>query len=189
MQTRLSVTLVFLTVLSFGLMAAGAAQARESFRASAVAIEPVPGPQTGFLTIQFDGATPADRLAEDVATFRKDGQQALLTRWYKEQPVVGRLLFPEELGIDVRVAIETKTAQGRHLVLITDRPITLGEVRRNDRSRDYPITWIELDLDAQGNGSGRMIPVAKLKLQGDAFAFENFNIQPVRLNNVKKIDE
>jgi hypothetical protein len=189
MQTRLSVSLLFLTILSVGLMAASAVQARETFRASAVAIEPVPGPQTGFITIQFDGPTATGLLADDVAAFRKDGQQALLSRWYKEQPVVGRLIFPAELGIDVRVALETKTEKGRRLVLITDRPITLGEVRRNDRSRDYPITWIELDLDDQGNGSGRMIPVAKLKLQGDGFGYENFNIQPVRLNNVKKVED
>jgi hypothetical protein len=161
------------------------ASAREVIQASVVALEPIPGPQTGFMTIHLDAITEEAALAADIATFERAGQDGLLKRWHDEDTVVGRLIFPEELGLDLRIARQENTTNGRRLILITDRPITWGEVRRNDRSRDYPVTWIELELDRKGGGTGRMIPVARLKLEAGQFAFDNFNIQPVRLTNLK----
>ena len=74
---------------------------------------------------------------------------------------------------------------GRRIRLITDRPIAAVEMMRGLRSEDYPIGWIELEVDAEGKGEGKMIGAAQVEVKDGKLVVESFGTQPVRLNNVK----
>lgn len=62
--------------------------------------------------------------------------------------------------------------------------MNLYEVRSGARSQDYPFTYIQVILDSSGNGSGTLIPAAKIyfdKEHGNQVDIENFGIYPARL--------
>lgn len=176
-------SLVLIASLAFG--ATNSAEAREVIHASAIALEPIPGSQTAFLTFQLDGETSPTDLATDVELFQRSGQKAVISRWQKQQPVVGRLLEAGKLGRDLRVAHTEPLADGgRRVTLFYDREITLSEMRHMSRTREYPVTWIELEIGPDGRGHGRLIPVGRLKLDDGHLTVEKWGIQDVRLNDV-----
>ena len=176
-------TLALVASLAAG---AAAAEAREVIHASAIALEPIPGSQTAFLTLQLDEETSPVELATDVELFRKSGQKAVIARWQKQQPVVGRLLEAGKLGRDLRVAHSESLADGgRRITLFYDREITMSEMRHMSRTREYPVTWIELEIGADGRGQGKLVPVGRLKLVDGHLAIDKWGIQDVRLNDVR----
>ena len=55
------------------------------------------------------------------------------------------------------------------------------------RSIDYPFTVIELRLNRDGEGEGKMSIATKITVDKDSnmITLENYDIQPVMLTNVK----
>ncbi len=182
-------SLIRTSLLLIGSLACGAAdsaEAREVIHASAIALESIPGSQTAFLTLQLDDETSPVELATDVELFRKSGQKAVIARWQKQRPVVGRLLEAGQLGRDLRVAhTESLADGGRRITLFYDREITFSEMRHMSRTREYPVTWIELEIGADGRGQGKLVPVGRLKLVDGHLAIDKWGIQDVRLNDVR----
>jgi hypothetical protein len=156
----------------------------ETLNARAISMRGGPGPNTGVLIVHIDRYTTDEELAADVEAFRAGGQEAVVTRWQKEKPVVGRARFAQTLGIDVRVARSRPTPTGRHITLATDRRIGGVEVMRNLRSEDYPIGWIEADVDTNGKGEGRLVPAVKLTVKDGALVIESYGNEPLRLVSV-----
>lgn len=156
----------------------------ETLNARVVSMAGGPGPSTGVLMVTIDRYTTDEELAADIEAFRAGGQQAVVERWQKERPVVGRARFAQSLGIDVRAARSRPTPTGRHITVVTDRRIGGIEMMRGLRSEDYPIGWIEADVDANGKGEGRMIPAAKLTVKDGALVIESYGSEPLRLVQV-----
>jgi hypothetical protein len=123
-----------------------------------------------------------DRLME---IFRKEGDTGLLRALQNERPV-GSIRAPGSLAYDLRYARELPGEDGgRRLILATDRPIGFGEAAGNPRTRDYPFTLIELRLDAEGRGEGRLSIATKLTLNDNVLVIENYADQPVMLKDVR----
>lgn len=157
---------------------------RESIHARVVAMGP--GPNTGYLTVWVDRYTPDDELARWAQAFREGGQNKLVAVWQQEQPVVGRVKFAETLGSDLRVARSVATEKGRKITLVTDRPLAGVEAMRDLRSEDYPIGWIEVEVDEKGRGEGILIAAAQLEVDEEGkLTVEGYAIQPVKLLQVK----
>jgi hypothetical protein len=96
--------------------------------------------------------------------------------------------FPSER---LRYAREFKReGGGRRLVLGLDRPISFAESVRQPRWRDYDITLVVIDLDAEGNGEGQLAMGVRLAVDQEkrALVIENFGTEPVRLTRVSKVD-
>ena len=76
---------------------------------------------------------------------------------------------------------------GRRIVLATDRYIGFGEARSQPRSIDYPITLMEIRVDKEGNGMGKMSVATKISFdkKKNQIELENYASEPVRLQNVK----
>jgi hypothetical protein len=100
---------------------------------------------------------------------------------------VGRIQFDNNLGYDLRLATQESTGDGRKVTLVTDRPMTFWEAWNQPRSAEYPFTFVELNLDASGHGSGRMMPAVRISVSdnGNYVFLENYDIQSVRLNDVE----
>jgi hypothetical protein len=75
---------------------------------------------------------------------------------------------------------------GRRIVLMTDRPIGFWEAANRPRTIDYPFTLIEMRMDGDGRGEGKLSIATKITLNGDVLVLEDYANQPVMLNNIRK---
>ena len=142
------------------------------------------------------GATPLDLVIERWSTdserdrlmeiFKSKGPDGLLDA-LRDLPRVGYLRTPDSLGYDLRYARQMPGEDGgRRIVLITDRPIGFWEARNRPRTIDYPFTLIEMRLDGDGRGEGKLSIATKITLNGDVLVLENYANQPVMLNDLRR---
>ena len=77
---------------------------------------------------------------------------------------------------------------GERIVLVTDRRIGFWEAANQPRSIDYPFTVIELRINRDGEGEGKMSIATKViyDKKDNMITLENFQTQPVQLTNVKR---
>src|SRR4051812_46549337 len=125
-----------------------------------------------------------DRL---VKILQEKGQDALLNA-LQSLPVVGYITTPGSLRYDLHFARQRPAPEGgRSVVLATDRYITGWEAINRPRTIDYPFTLIQLQLDRNDQGVGKLSIATKITAHGETIELENFSSEPVRLNQVKKI--
>jgi hypothetical protein len=118
---------------------------------------------------------------------KQKGQDALLDA-LQSMPVVGYITTPGSLRYDLHFARQRPEAEGgRTIVLATDRYITGWEAINRPRTIDYPFTLIQLQLDRNDQGVGKLSVATKITVKGDTIELENFSSEPVRLNEVKKV--
>jgi hypothetical protein len=144
------------------------------------------GDTTSTVEITIDRWTPDAVAKELVKTLADKGPEALLDNLH-DQPPVGRIRTPDSLGYDLRYAQEKPGEDGgRTIVLATDRPIGYWEAVNQPRSIDYPFTVIEIRLNSDGTGEGKMSFATKITAVGnDTISLENYEQQPVYLKSVR----
>lgn len=123
-----------------------------------------------------------------VATVQKQGAEKLLDALQDTKPV-GHFGAPGNLGWDLRFARRTSLPDGgERVVLVTDRRIGFRESVNQPRSIDYPFTVIELRLNGDGEGEGKMSIATKViyDKEHNTITLENYGTQPVQLTNVKR---
>lgn len=115
---------------------------------------------------------------------RTQGEKAMLDALQK-LPVVGSIRTPDSLAYDLHFARKQAWGDGGQQVLIaTDRPIGFWEASGSSRSLDYPFTIVQLRVNAQGKGEGRMSVATKVIPAGNTIVLENYDTQPVLLSDV-----
>jgi hypothetical protein len=123
-----------------------------------------------------------------IAAVLKQGPEKLLDAIQDAKPV-GHFGAPGNLGWDLRFARRIPLPEGgERVVLVTDRRIGFRESVNQPRSIDYPFTVIELRLNADGEGEGKMSVATKViyEKEHNTITLENYGIQPVQLTNVKR---
>jgi len=108
----------------------------------------------------------------------------------QDLPVKGNFRAPGQLGWDIRYARHYPTEEGgERVVLATDRPIGFLEAANQPRSINYPFTIIEMQLNRDGEGEGKMSLATKVILdkKKNMITLENFELQPVLLTHVKRM--
>ena len=140
-------------------------------------------------------STDAER-EELIATMVDKGEDALLRALQKAR-VRGRWNIPGftgpdihqlRLGHDIRFARQTPLPDGgRRIILATDRYIGFVEARNQPRSIDYPFTFMEIRVNKEGKGEGKMAVATKVDFDKNkkTMELENYSSEPVRLNNVE----
>jgi hypothetical protein len=126
-----------------------------------------------------------DRLVKALLT---KGADKLLDT-LQDMPVMGHFNAPGRLGIDIRFARHYPGEDGgERVVIATDRRIGFLEARNQPRSIDYPFTVIELALNRDGEGEGRMSLATKViyDRKKNMITLENFQLQPVLLTQVRR---
>ena len=164
-----------------------AKETRETFFAFAVNMGTV-GP-TGARTVDITidrWVTDAERDVLKTALIEK-GPDGLLTA-LRKTPRVGFIRLPGRLGYELHYARQLPLeGGGRRILLATDRLIGFREARNNGGDSDYPFTVIELRLDKNDTGEGKMALAAHVSLSAsNVIEIANYNTQPVRLNSVRK---
>jgi len=131
-----------------------------------------------------------------ISTAVEKGQDALL-RALQKMPDHGRISIPAWTGPDphnARLGWELHYASaapgedgGLRIGIATDRYIGMWEAREQPRTIDYPFTLIEIRLDGEGKGVGKMAVATKIEYdkKKQQMVLENYASEPVRLNEVK----
>jgi len=179
-------------VVAAPLPGVSAQNTREDFTAFAINMNS--GPKTATVDIRIERySTDAQRdqllaiLEEEKDTYRAN--QALLKALQK-MPKVGYIRTPNTLAWDLRYARQHPMEDGgRQIVVATDRPVGFWEARNQPRSMDYPFTILELRLNKEDKGEGKMLAGTKLYIDKKTrnLVLENYGQQPVRLNEIHKL--
>jgi len=143
--------------------------------------------RTGMVQINVDRwTTPPERQTMLTALLEK-GPDGLLNAMQHGKSV-GRIRTPDSIGYELRYAVERKGRDGgRDVVLATDRPISFWEAVNRPRSIDYPFTLIQIHMNPDGKGEGKLNVATKITADEDTktIEIEDFQLQPVSLVDVK----
>jgi hypothetical protein len=142
--------------------------------------------RAGIVEIGIDRWSPPQELGSLLDTLRSRGADKMLTDLQKA-PRVGYLRTPDRVGWDIHFAAASPTEDGgQDIVLATDRPIRFWEAANLTRTLRYPFTFIQIHLDKNGKGEGKMSVATKITLSqdGKTLELENYSSQPVLLEKV-----
>ncbi len=140
-------------------------------------------------------STPEER--ERLITIAVEQNQDALLRALQKMPNHGRISIPGWTGPDPHNARLGWTLHyamaapgedgGLRIGIATDRYIGFWEARNRPRTMDYPFTLIEMRLDANGRGTGKMAVATKITFDKakKQMVLENYASEPVRLNEIK----
>jgi hypothetical protein len=122
-----------------------------------------------------------------VTTLMERGPEHLLDV-LEDMPRMGYIRLDGGLGYDLHYAHRVEGDDGGHrVVLATNRPIGFWEASTRPRSIDYPFTVIELRLNADGEGEGKLSFATKITADAESrvVTLENYDTQPVLLQSVR----
>ena len=146
--------------------------------------------------INIDRWSTATECENFIATFLENGSDALL-RKFERTASHGRLRFPQwtgrdphnaRLGWDLRYTWQTPLPDGgQRIVVALDRYMSFWEVRNQPRTVDYPFTIIEMRVDNEGRGEGKMSIATRINFdnKNKVVELEDYASEPVRLHQVR----
>jgi hypothetical protein len=160
----------------------------ERFTAVVVNIEGPIGTAAQAVDINIDRwSTDAER-EQFINTILETPARALQV--LQKLPRIGSIRAPESIGYDLRFVMRTPSSDGaEHIMIVTDRPIGYYEASQAPRSIDYPFTVIDLQINSNGRGTGKMTVGTKITADREerTIVLENYSIQPIMLNDVRRV--
>jgi hypothetical protein len=137
------------------------------------------------LTIYVTGWTTDQQVQDYISVLKEKGPDGLVSAMEKASDV-GRLSPTGFVGSSFRYARYRPTANGGlHIVMVTNRPMSFGELYRGNRSTTYQFGIAVLDVDKNGKGTGQLAPVCKIKFNKKGeLEIENYGQKPFRLANI-----
>ena len=181
--SRRTAGLVVLVLLTASIAALAQGSGREVYQATAMG----QGPQMGRLfsvnIIIESYSTPEDQkvLIEAFNQGRNEG----LVNALSKMPSKGRIAITGTLGYDINYVRVFQTPTGRKIRIVTDRPLRFGELWRDDRSTDYSLSVLELDIsDVKGQSGGTLLPACKFYISKEGELTVETYQNPWKLTNV-----
>jgi hypothetical protein len=164
---------------------------REKFTAFAVNLDGTPVAPTGAGVVEivverYSTDAERDRL---LTVLMEKGPEKLLDT-LQSLPRVGYIRTPNSIGYDLHYARKAPLPDGgERVVLVTDRYISFWEARNQPRTIDYPFTVIELRLNRDGVGEGKMSIATKITVdkENKLIELEDYGTQPVLLTSVRRM--
>src|SRR3954454_11812462 len=158
---------------------------QETFTGTLIGIGgPLAGRSTSF-TLTIRGVTSDQDARRYVGLLAEKNQDGLMSAVRDQK--LGTFALAGQVGRDVNVVRIHRTETGRKITLLFERWLNLFEVRYGTRSEDYPFTYAEIYVDAQGKGEGTLIPAARIRFDKSeqSVEIENFGIYPARLAGIR----
>lgn len=186
-RTAIAGMIVVLIALNVTPAIMAAQDGEERFRAIAVVMGNIATGRNSYLDIVISRwTTPAER--EMLLEVLMQGDQNAFREALARQEMTGWLKLPDTLRHELRYAwVRAQREDGsREIILATDRVIPFVEAWNRPRSFDYDISLIELELDANNEGSGMAAVGVRFKVDGNHLTIENYGTQPVNLNAIRK---
>jgi hypothetical protein len=160
----------------------------ESFTATATMKSAGGAEATAPVTITIDRRMPEAEADKLVAAF-KSGGAAGLRKALAGVPPTGSVQLAEGAPTPARITLERATDKGRLITIVTDKPLLfLGAGIPGAKPKvGYDFAVVDLEVDANGAGSGWLAPAAKITLKGSEFVVQDYASEAVRLAGVKKV--
>jgi hypothetical protein len=160
--------------------------APETFSANAQ-VKAAAGAIAATILIQIQRYTPDfDRTAVETA-LKGGGYPAFLTA-LRKAPEVGSVTVGDQ-KFAIRWARDQKTAKGRTIVVVTDKPVFFvggGSTTAKPRA-GYEVAVIQLQMDEVGLGSGSMAAAARVKPGGETgVQIDDYADEPIKLVTVSR---
>jgi hypothetical protein len=135
--------------------------------------------------IYVTGWTTNQQVQDYISVLKEKGPDGLVRAMEKTSDV-GRLSPTGFVGSGFRFARYRPTADGGlHIVMVTNRPMSFGELYHGGRSTSYQFGIVVLNVDKNGKGTGTLAPVCKIKFnKKNELEIENYGQKPFRLANV-----
>jgi hypothetical protein len=139
------------------------------------------------MNVYIEQLSTDGEIDELLGTLKTKGQDGLVSA-LEDLKDKGRVAPTGSVGTGMRVIrIRPGKDGGQHIVLVTNRPISFGELYNGTRSRDYPFGIVVLDVDKDGKGTGTFAPLCKIKFnKKKELEVEHYGQKPSRLVNVKR---
>jgi hypothetical protein len=161
----------------------------ERFTAMAVNMGDIGAPGAGIVEMvveRWSTDAERDRLFN---TLLEKGPEKMLDA-LQDLPRVGYIRTPNSIGYDIHYARKAPLPDGgERIVMITDRYIGFWEAMNRPRTIDYPFTVIELRLNRDGEGEGKLSLATRITTDKDRkeIVLENYGTQPVLLKSVRRV--
>jgi hypothetical protein len=160
--------------------------APETFGAQGRAENPDGAAVTAPIAIHVDRYTPEFDKKRIEEGLRIGGYPGFITA-LRKGPDVGYVEVTRR-RFTIRYAREVVSEKGRTIVVVTDKPMAfLGGSMSDSKPRaGYEVGAIELMVDGQGKGTGRMVAAARIKAGGETgVLIDNYAADaPIVLSNV-----
>lgn len=188
-RSTLAVAAAVIAGVILGTPDVSAQNAKENFTGFAINMNS--GPKTAvvdFSIERWSTDTEREGLLEIIQS--ESNPTDKLLRALQKLPKVGYIRTPQSLAWDLRYAWQSPLEEGgRRIVMATDRPIGFWEARNQPRSIDYPFTIIEVRLDKDDKGEGKILAGTKIYVDKKTkqIVLENYAQQPVRFNEIHRL--
>jgi len=140
-----------------------------------------------YVTIHVDKYS-SERDIGDMQKALESGGSSGFLQALRKAPVAGRLDVGKQT-FTLRWAREIKTAKGRVITLVSDRPVYFVGAGLPDAKpkAGFDLAVIKLDMDSAGIGEGEMAAAAHVKPGGPAgVQVEDYGSEPVKLLSVTR---
>ena len=165
--------------------------AKESFTGYAINLNS--GPSTAMVDFTVERwSTDQERaqllniLAEEKDPYKANNR---IFNVVQKLPKTGFIRTSRTLAWDLRYARQSPIeGGGRRIVVASDRPIGFREAVAQPRTTDYPFTIVEIRLDKDDRGEGKILVGTRLLVDKENnLVLENYGQQPVRFNQIRKV--
>jgi hypothetical protein len=188
MKMKLSRILGFVLFLILSLAFVSSAQDKVSAEAySGTAIGT--GGSVGGKTIQFNFRITQYTTDEEVQNFaqlvKDKGTDGLRRALEKEDK--GRINAVGSTGNQIAVARKRQEGSDTIVTIVTARTMPFMELYNNGRTTDYPFGYLQVKLDANGQGTGQIMAAARIrfdKKKGE-YQIESFGNQYIKATNIR----
>ena len=185
---KLSRILGFVLFLTLSLAFVSSAQDKVSAEAySGTAIGT--GGSVGGKTIQFNFRITQYTTDEEVQNFaqlvKDKGTDGLRRALEKEDK--GRINAVGSTGNQIAVARKRQEGSDTIVTIVTARTMPFMELYNNGRTTDYPFGYLQVKLDANGQGTGQIMAAARIrfdKKKGE-YQIESFGNQYLKATNIR----
>ena len=188
MKMKLSRILGFVLSLILSLAFVSSAQDKASAEAySGTAMGT--GGSVGGKTIQFDFRITQYTTDEEVQNFaqlvKDKGTDGLRRALEKEDK--GRINVVGSTGNQIAVARKRQQGSETIITIVTARTMPFLELYNGGRTTDYPFGYLQVKLDANGQGAGQIMAAARIrfdKKKGE-YQIESFGNQYIKATNIR----
>jgi hypothetical protein len=156
-------TLLFASVSAHAAVSHAAKRAAEDF--TGVLVDPA-GSGTIPIVLHVDSFTPPHEVESLAATIGDRGPSAAVAALSGVKSR-GWIRVGQVLGFEVPIIRSFTTPKGQKIVAVLDQPIEIWDQLQGTRSPDYPFGMVELNVDDNGNGSGRLIAAMRTMFTND----------------------
>jgi hypothetical protein len=147
------------------------------------------GGSVGGKSMQFDFRITqytTDQEVQSLAQLVKEkGTDALRRALEKEDK--GRIAVVGSTGNQIAVARKRQEGSNTIITVVTARTMPFMELYNNGRTTDYPFGYLQVKLDANGQGTGQIMAAARIRFdkKKGQYQIESFGNQYIKATNVR----